>query len=370
MKIKTKEKKIKNGNEIRVAILGVGNCASSLIQGVEYYKNINDNSKRVSGLMHNVLGGYRIGDIKFVAAFDVNSKKVGKDLSKAIFTPSNCTEKFSDVPNLGVVVQKGPVMDGVASTTKEMFDVDPKQIPVDIDAVLRKTKPDILINYLPVGSEKATKYYANKCIFEKIAFINAIPVFIASNPQWADKFAKRGVPIIGDDVKSQLGATILHRTLTKLFMDRGIEIKNTYQLNVGGNTDFLNMLERKRLKSKKISKTESVQSQMVERLNDRNIHIGPSDYVPWLDDKKLAFIRIEGKKFGDIPINVEVRLEVIDSPNSAGVVIDAIRLAKLALDRGIGGPIESASSYLMKRPPTQFSDSVAREKLEEFINQK
>lgn len=366
MKTKTKESRSKN--EIRVAILGVGNCASSLIQGVQFYSDVDENSERISGLMHNVIGGYRIKDIKFVAAFDVNSKKVGKDLGKAIFMPSNCTEKFSDVPNLGVVVQKGPVMDGVASTTREMFDVDPKQIPVDIDDVLQKSRPDILINYLPVGSEKATRYYANKCLLEKIAFINAIPVFIASNNEWAEKFTKRGIPIIGDDVKSQVGATILHRTMTKLFMDRGVEIVNTYQLNVGGNTDFLNMLERKRLKSKKISKTESVQSQMTTRLNDKNIHIGPSDYVPWLNDKKIAFIRIEGRKFGNVPINIEARLEVIDSPNSAGVIIDAIRLAKLALDRGVGGPIESASSYLMKSPPKQFSDAVAKEKVERFIS--
>lgn len=364
MKIKNKTK---NKKEIRVAVLGVGNCASSLVQGVQYYSEISENSERVPGLMHNVLGGYKISDIKFVAAFDVNSKKVGKDLGRAIFMPSNCTEKFSNVPNLGVVVKKSPVMDGVASTTKDMFDVDPKQIPVDVGAELRKTKPDVLINYLPVGSEKVSKYYANKCLLEKIAVVNAIPVFIASDPAWAEKFKKRGVPVIGDDVKSQVGATILHRMLTKLFMDRGVEIINTYQLNVGGNTDFLNMLERKRLKSKKISKTESVQSQMFKRLDDRNIHIGPSDYVPWLNDKKLAFIRIEGRKFGGMPINLEARLEVIDSPNSAGVVIDAVRLAKLALDRGIGGPIESASSYLMKHPPVQFSDNIAREKVEEFI---
>lgn len=363
MKTKTKE----NKKEIKVAILGVGNCASSLIQGVQFYRKIDERSKRVPGLMHNVVGGYKISDIKFVAAFDVNSKKVGKDLGKAIFMPSNCTEKFSNVPKLGVIVKKGPVMDGVASTTKEMFDVDPGQAPVDVGNVLRETKPDILINYLPVGSEKASKYYANKCLLEKVAFINAIPVFIASDAQWADKFEKRGVPIIGDDVKSQVGATILHRTMTKLFMDRGIEIVNTYQLNVGGNTDFLNMLERKRLKSKKISKTESVQSQMLNRLNDRNIHIGPSDYVPWLNDKKLAFIRIEGRKFGNIPINIEARLEVIDSPNSAGVIIDAIRCAKLAIDRGVGGPILSASSYFMKHPPEQYSDTVAKEKVEEFI---
>jgi len=367
MKGKTKSVSQKNKKEIRVAILGVGNCASSLIQGAQYYKKVNEKSPRVPGLMHNVLGGYKISDIKFVAAFDVNSKKVGKDLSKAIFAYPNCTEKFSKVSNLKVTVQKGPVLDGVASTTKEMFAVDNKQKPVDVSDILQKAKPDVLINYLPVGSEKAVKYYANKCLLEKVAFINAIPVFIASNKAWAEKFKKRGVPIIGDDIKSQVGATILHRTLTKLFMDRGVKIVNTYQLNVGGNTDFLNMLERKRLKSKKISKTESVQSQMITRLNDNNIHIGPSDYVPWLDDKKIAFIRMEGRKFGDVPVNIEARLEVIDSPNSAGVIIDAIRCAKLALDRGIGGPILGPSSYFMKHPPKQFSDAVAKDKVEEFI---
>ncbi len=367
MKGKTKSVSQKNKKEIRVAILGVGNCASSLVQGVEYYKKINEKSPRVPGLMHNIVGGYKIGDIKFVAAFDVDSKKVGKDLGKAIFARPNCTEKFSKVPNLKVEVQKGPVMDGVASTTKEMFAVDNKQKPVDVSDVLRKTKPDLLINYLPVGSEKASKYYANKCLLEGVAFVNAIPVFIASDKTWADKFVKRGIPIIGDDIKAQVGATILHRTLTKLFMDRGVKIVNTYQLNVGGNTDFLNMLERKRLKSKKISKTESVQSQIVGHLDDRNIHIGPSDYVPWLDDKKIAFIRMEGRKFGDVPVNIEARLEVIDSPNSAGVIIDAIRCAKLALDRGIGGPILGPSSYFMKHPPKQFSDAVAQEKVEEFI---
>jgi len=366
MKRKTKSVS-QNKKEIRIAVLGVGNCASSLIQGTQYYKKVNEKSLQVPGLMHNVLGGYKISDIKFVAAFDVNSKKVGKDLSRAIFAYPNCTDKFSKVPNLKVTVQKSSVFDGVASTTKEMFAVDSKQMPVDVSNILRKTKPDVLINYLPVGSEKAVKYYANKCLLEKVAFINAIPVFIASDKIWAEKFKKRGVPIIGDDIKSQVGATILHRTLTKLFMDRGVKITNTYQLNVGGNTDFLNMLERKRLKSKKISKTEAVQSQMIKRLNDNDIHIGPSDYVPWLNDKKIAFIRMEGRKFGDTPVNVEVRLEVIDSPNSAGVIIDAIRCAKLALDRGIGGPILEPSSYFMKHPPEQYSDAVAKEKVEEFI---
>jgi len=368
--MKIKSNVSKNKREIRVGVVGIGNCASSLIQGVEFYKNIDEKSPRVPGLMHNVVGGYKINNIKFVAAFDVNSKKVGKDLGVAIFTEPNCTEKFSEVPALGVAVQKGPVLDGVASTTREMIKVSSKQKPVDVEKVLKEARPDVLISYLPVGSEEATKFYAEKCLSLGIAFINAIPVFIASDKVWADRFKKKKVPIIGDDIKSQVGATIVHRALTKLFMDRGVEIINTYQLNFGGNTDFLNMLERKRLKSKKISKTESVQSQMITRLNDRNIHIGPSDYVPWLNDKKIAFIRIEGKKFGNIPVNIEVRLEVIDSPNSAGVIIDAIRCAKLALDRGLGGPILSASSYFMKHPLKQFSDNEARQMLEEFIEGK
>lgn len=353
--------------EIRVVIVGVGNCASSLIQGITYYKDVDDSYPLVPGLMHNVLGGYRISDIRFVAAIDVNSKKIGKDLSEAIFTQPNCTIKFSDVPHLGVKVRKGPVLDGVAETTREKFSVDVNQKPEDVEAILKESKPHILISYLPVGSEDATKYYASLCLSQKIAFINAIPSFIASDPSWAGRFEEAKVPVIGDDIKSQVGATIVHRTLAKLFADRGVKLDNTYQLNVGGNTDFLNMLERSRLKSKKISKTQSVQSQLPEKMPDEDIHIGPSDYVPWLKDKKLCFIRMQGRKFGDVPINIEVRLEVEDSPNSAGVMVDAIRCAKLALDRGIGGPLISPSAYFMKSPPKQYPDSVARQMVEEYI---
>jgi len=353
--------------EIRVAIVGVGNCASSLVQGIEYYKDIDENSPLVPGLMHNVISGYRISDIRFVAAFDIDSKKVGRDLSEAIFSEPNCTIKFSDVPQLDVEVKKGPVLDGVAETTKDKFTIDHKEKPVDIYKHLKETKTDILINYLPVGSEEATRYYADECLKAGVAFINAIPVFIASNEEWAKRFEKNNLPLIGDDIKSQLGATILHRTLTRLFVDRGIKLDNTYQLNVGGNTDFLNMLERKRLKSKKISKTQSVQSQLPIHLPVDDIHIGPSDYIPWLKDKKIAFIRMQGRKFGDVPINIEIRLDVEDSPNSAGVMVDAIRCAKIALDRGIGGTLLSISSYFMKSPPIQYPDSVAREMVEEFI---
>ncbi len=353
--------------EIRVAIVGVGNCASSLVQGIEYYKDIDENSPLVPGLMHNVISGYRISDIRFVAAFDIDSKKVGRDLSEAIFSEPNCTIKFSDVPRLDVEVKKGPVLDGVAETTKDKFTINHKEKPVDIYKHLKETKTDILINYLPVGSEEATRYYADECLKAGVAFINAIPVFIASNEKWVKRFEKNNLPLIGDDIKSQLGATILHRILTRLFVDRGIKLDNTYQLNVGGNTDFLNMLERKRLKSKKISKTQSVQSQLPIHLPVDDIHIGPSDYIPWLKDKKIAFIRMEGRKFGDVPINIEIRLDVEDSPNSAGVMVDAIRCAKIALDRSIGGTLLSISSYFMKSPPIQYPDSVAREMVEEFI---
>jgi myo-inositol-1-phosphate synthase len=348
--------------EIRVAIVGIGNCASSLVQGVEYYKDVDGNSPLVPGLMHNILGNYKISDIKFVA-----KRKVGKDLSEAIFTKPNCTKKFSDVPKWNVEVKKGPVLDGVAETTRKKFLIDEKQKPANVAEILEETKAEILINYLPVGSEEAVGYYANECLKANVAFINAIPVFIASNGEWAKKFEEKNLPIIGDDIKSQVGSTIIHRTLAKLFVDRGVKIDHTYQLNVGGNTDFLNMLERERLKSKKISKTESVQSQLPTRMKWENIHIGPSDYVPWLKDKKLAFIRLEGRKFGDVPINLEIRLDVEDSPNSAGVMVDAIRCCKIALDRNIGGVLISPSAYFMKRPPQQFSDSIARGMVEEFI---
>lgn len=354
--------------KINVGILGVGNCASSLVQGVEYYKNVNGNSPLVPGLMHNVIGNYKIRDIKFVAAFDVDSKKVGKDLSEAIFKEPNCTKIFCNkIPKWNVSVQKGPVLDGVADTTKEKFSVNSKQKPVEVSKILKESDCEALINYLPVGSEEATRYYASECLKSNVAFINAMPAFISSNKQWARKFEEKKIPIIGDDVKSQIGATILHRTLTKLFVNRGVKLDNTYQLNVGGNTDFLNMLERDRLKSKKISKTESVQSQLPTRLNDENIHIGPSDYVPWLKDNKLAFIRLEGRKFGDIPTNIELKLSVEDSPNSAGCMVDAVRCIKLALDRGIGGSLISASAYFMKHPPIQYSDNAARKMVEEFI---
>ena len=359
--------------EIRVAIAGVGNCSSSLVQGVHYYKNVTASDAAVSGLMHNVFGGYKISDIKFVAAFDVDKRKIGKDLSEAIFEKPNCTTIFQkDVPKLNVIVQKGPVLDGVAGHMKDYpaeraFLVDEKQKPVDVAAELKKAEADVLINYMPVGSEEATKYYAQCCLETGTAMVNCMPVFIASNPDWEKRFRDKGLPIVGDDIKSQVGATITHRVLAKLFADRGVKLVNTYQLNVGGNTDFLNMKEQERLKSKKISKTESVQSQLPVSLDWEHIHVGPSDYVPFLNDKKIAFIRLEGRKFGDVPLNLEMRLEVEDSPNSAGVVIDAVRAAKIGLDRKIGGALISVSSYFMKHPPQQFPDSVAKSMVEEFI---
>ena len=356
--------------EIRVALVGIGNCASSLVQGVEYYRGADENSENISGLMHNVLGGYRIRDIRFACAFDIDRRKIGKDLSEAVFTAPNCTTKFRDVPNLDVTVMKGPVLDGVAETTKDSFLVDGKQLPVDVPKVLKKTRAEILVSYLPVGSEQATRYYANSCLEAGVAFINAIPVFIASDADWVKKFEEKGLPVIGDDIKSQVGATIVHRTLTKLFEDRGVKLIKTYQLNVGGNTDFQNMLERQRLKSKKISKTEAVQSQMKDRMHDDDIHIGPSDYVPWLKDNKVCFIRMEGLKFGDVPLTLDLRLSVEDSPNSAGIMVDAIRCAKLALDRKISGVLKSPSSYFMKHPIEQYSDSEAKKRVEEFIEGK
>ncbi|VVB50739.1 Myo-inositol-1-phosphate synthase [uncultured archaeon] len=353
---------------IRLAIVGVGNCASSLIQGLTYYKDVNGNSPPVPGLMHNILGGYHIRDITPVAAFDVDKNKVGKDLADAIFAAPNCTVKFSDVPKTNVIVQKGPVLDGVGSTTKDAFPVDARQKPVDVSKALKDAKAEVLVCYLPVGSEEAVRYYAQCALNAGCAFVNAIPVFISSNPEWAKKFEDKKLPVVGDDIKSQVGATIVHRTLTKLFVDRGVKLDSTYQLNVGGNTDFMNMLERTRLKSKKISKTQSVQSQLPTQLPPEDIHIGPSDYIPWIKDKKICFIRMEGRKFGDVPINIELRLDVEDSPNSAGVMVDAIRCAKLALDRGVGGALTSPSSYFMKSPPIQYSDSVARQMVEEFIS--
>ena len=358
--------------EIRIAIAGVGNCCSSLIQGLLYYKGVDSNDELVPGLMHNVLGGYKISDIKPVAAFDVDKRKVGKDLSEAIFAKPNCTKIFfRDVPNLGVTVVRGPVLDGVANHMDEFhedraFRIS-KEKPVDVVKILKETKTDVLINYMPVGSEEATRYYADCAIKTGCALVNCMPAFIASNPEWEKRFRDAGVPIVGDDIKSQIGSTIVHRVLTKLFADRGMKIDRTYQLNTGGNTDFLNMIERTRLKSKKISKTESVQSQAAKRFEDGNIHIGPSDYVPWQNDNKIGFIRIEGRHFGDVPMDLELRLSVEDSPNSAGVVIDALRCAKLAKDRGIGGALISPSSYFMKHPIQQFPDSLAKQMVEEFI---
>jgi len=353
--------------KIKIAISGLGNCASSLIQGLEYYKRIDGNSPLVPGLMHNVIGGYKLSDIQVVAAFDIDKRKVGKDVGEAIFSPPNCTIKFSDVPKLGVKVLKGPVLDGIAETTKEMFLVDPAQKPVNVKQALEDSGAELLINYLPVGSEQAVRFYAQEALDAGVGLINCMPVFIASDEAWSKRFQDAGLPCLGDDVKSQVGATILHRTLMKLFNDRGVKVEQTYQLNCGGNTDFLNMLERQRLKSKKISKTEAVQSILPSRMVDESIHIGPSDYVPWLKDKKLCFLRIQGKKFGDIPINLECRLDVEDSPNSAGVVVDAIRCMRLALDRKVGGPLVSPSSYFMKHPIQQFPDETCREMVEEFI---
>jgi len=352
---------------VNVAIIGVGNCASSLIQGVEYYKDVKAQDPLIPGLMHNSLGGYMVKDIKFVSAFDVDCKKVGKDLSDAVFAEPNCTTKFSDVPHWGVEVQKGPVLDGVAETTREKFTVDPKQNPVDVSKHLRDSGADVAICYLPVGSEEAARFYAEECVKAGVAFINAMPVFICSTREGDERFRKAGIPCIGDDIKSQVGATIVHRTLTRLFVDRGVKLDHTYQLNVGGNTDFLNMLERTRLKSKKISKTQSVQSQLPTQLPADDIHIGPSDFIPWLNDKKLCFIRMQGRKFGDVPLNIELRLDVEDSPNSAGVMVDAARCCKLAMDRGTSGTLTSPSSYFMKSPMIQYSDSVARDMTEEFI---
>jgi myo-inositol-1-phosphate synthase len=350
---------------IRLAIAGVGNCASSLLQGIEYYKDA-DPSERVPGLMHVELGGYHIRDIELVAAFDVDAAKVGIDVSKAVFAGPNNTIKFSDVPHRGVMVQRGPTFDGFGEYYRQTCEESPAE-PVDVAHVLRETKTDVLVSYLPVGSEQAQKHYAQACLDEGVAFVNAIPVFIASDPEWAAKFEAAGVPIVGDDIKSQVGATIVHRTLARLFEDRGTTIDHTYQLNFGGNMDFMNMLERSRLKSKKISKTQSVTSQIDAGISDRDVHIGPSDHVPWLDDRKWAFIRLEGRNFGDVPLTVELKLEVHDSPNSAGVIIDALRCAKLAKDRGLGGPVMAACQYFMKSPPVQVHDDDARDALEALI---
>jgi len=354
---------------VRVAIVGVGNCASSLVQGVTYYRNA-DASASVPGLMHVQFGPYHVSDVQFVAAFDVDDKKVGKDLSEAINASENNTIKICDVPTLGIEVQRGHTLDGLGKYYRLTIDESAAE-PVDVVKALREAKADVLVSYLPVGSEEADKFYAQCAIDAGVAFVNALPVFIASDPEWAAKFEKAGVPIIGDDIKSQVGATITHRVMAKLFEDRGVVLDRTYQLNVGGNMDFKNMLERERLESKKISKTQSVTSNLTGPLSgkveDKNVHIGPSDYVQWLDDRKWAYVRLEGRAFGDVPLNLEYKLEVWDSPNSAGIIIDAIRAAKIAKDRGIGGALISASSYLMKSPPVQREDSEGRAKLEAFI---
>ncbi|MFI7423610.1 inositol-3-phosphate synthase [Nonomuraea sp. NPDC049684] len=350
---------------VRVAIVGVGNCASSLVQGVHFYKDA-DPAARVPGLMHVKFGDYHVGDVEFVAAFDVDAKKVGRDLSEAIVASENNTIKITDVPPTGVTVMRGHTFDGLGEFYSEIIE-ESDEAPVDVVKVLRENQVDVLVSYLPVGSEEADRFYAQCAIDAKVAFVNALPVFIASDPEWAEKFTEAGVPIVGDDIKSQVGATITHRVLAKLFEDRGVELLRTYQLNFGGNMDFMNMLERSRLQSKKISKTQSVTSQIPHEMGKADVHIGPSDHVPWLDDRKWAYVRLEGRSFGDTPLNLEYKLEVWDSPNSAGIIIDAVRAAKIALDRGIGGPILSASSYFMKSPPEQYSDDEAREYVEKFI---
>ena len=350
---------------VRVAIVGVGNCAASLVQGVQYYRDA-DPSEQVPGLMHVKFGDYLVRDIEFVAAFDVDAKKVGRDLSEAIVASENNTIKIADVPPLEITVQRGHTLDGLGKYYRQTIEESDEE-PVDVAATLRAAAADVLVCYLPVGSEDAAKFYAQAALDAKVAFVNALPVFIAGTPEWAAKFTEAGVPIIGDDIKSQVGATITHRVLAKLFEDRGVVLDRTMQLNVGGNMDFMNMLERDRLESKKISKTQAVTSNIDHDLGARNVHIGPSDYVAWLDDRKWAYVRLEGRAFGDVPLNLEYKLEVWDSPNSAGIIIDAIRACKIAKDRGIGGPIISASSYLMKSPPVQLPDEEGRARVEAFI---
>ena len=349
---------------IRVAIAGVGNCASSLVQGVTYYRDA-DPTETVPGLMHVVLGGYHVRDVEFVAAFDVDATKVGTDLGKAIHAGQNNTIRFAQVDDLGVPVQRGPTLDGLGKYYRQTIEESPEP-PVDVVEVLRESRAEVLVSYLPVGSEHAQKHYASCALEAGVAFVNAIPVFIASDPEWAARFEQAGVPIVGDDIKSQVGATIVHRILARLFEDRGMVLDRTYQLNVGGNMDFKNMLERERLESKKISKTQAVTSQIDNGIAADDVHIGPSDHVAWLEDRKWAYIRLEGRNFGDVPLNVELKLEVWDSPNSAGVIIDAVRCAKIAFDRGIGGPLIGPSSYFMKSPPVQFHDDEARRLVEAF----
>jgi len=351
--------------KIKVAIIGVGNCASSLVQGVYYYREAAE-EESIPGLMHVDLGGYHIGDIEFVAAFDIARNKVGKDLAKAIYTPPNNTFKFCQVPPTKVKVERGMTHDGVGKYLSDVVLKAPGST-ADIVSILKETKTDVVVNYLPVGSEEATKWYIEQVLTAGCGFINCIPVFIAREKYWQNRFAERGLPIIGDDIKSQVGATITHRVLTSLFRDRGVKLERTYQLNFGGNTDFLNMLERERLVSKKISKTEAVTSQLDYQIDPDNIHVGPSDYVPWLSDRKFCYVRMEGRTFGDVPLNLELKLEVWDSPNSAGVVVDAIRCCKLAMDRGFSGALIAPSAYFMKSPPVQYKDDEARRMVEEFI---
>ncbi|MFA5374996.1 MAG: inositol-3-phosphate synthase [Dehalococcoidia bacterium] len=353
-------------SKINVAIIGVGNCASSLVQGVHYYKDAKEGDK-IPGLMHINLGGYHISDIEFVAAIDIDKNKVGKDLATAIYTTPNNTFKFCQVPKTGVKVVRGMTHDGLGKYLSQVITKAPGPT-ANIVEILQSTKTDVVLNYLPVGSEEATKWYIEQVLTAGCGFVNCIPVFIASQKYWQERFKERGLPVIGDDIKSQVGATIVHRILTNLFKDRGVKLERTYQLNFGGNTDFLNMLERERLESKKISKTNSVTSQLDYKLAEKDIHVGPSDYVPWLEDRKFCHIRMEGRTFGDVPLLVEAKLEVWDSPNSAGVVIDALRCCKLAMDRGISGPITAPSSYFMKSPPIQYTDSEAKRLTEEYIS--
>jgi len=350
---------------IRLAIAGVGNCASSLVQGLSYYRDAQAEDD-VPGLMHVLLGGYHVRDIEVVAAFDVDAAKVGLDVAKAIFAGQNNTIRFSSVDEMGVSVQRGPTLDGLGRYYRETIEESPAPA-VDVAAALRDSGADVLVAYLPVGSTEAQHAYAQACLDTGVAFVNAIPVFIASDPTWAKKFTDAGIPIIGDDIKSQVGATIVHRLLARLFEDRGLVLDRTYQLNVGGNMDFKNMLERERLESKKISKTQAVTSQLDNGIAADDVHIGPSDHVPWLDDRKWAYIRLEGRNFGDVPLSLEMKLEVWDSPNSAGVIIDAVRCARLAADRGQGGPVIGPSAYFMKSPPVQYRDDEARRMVEEFI---
>ncbi|MFE4544584.1 inositol-3-phosphate synthase [Arthrobacter sp. NPDC056727] len=354
-----------SSNPIRVAIVGVGNCAASLVQGVHYYRDA-DPQATIPGLMHVEFGKYHVNDVQFVAAFDVDGKKVGADLADAILASENNTIKLAEVPPTGVTVQRGHTLDGLGRYYLETIEQSTEE-PVDVVQALKDAQVDVMVCYLPVGSQEAAEFYAQAAIDAGVAFVNALPVFIAGTKEWADKFTAAGVPIVGDDIKSQIGATITHRVMAKLFEDRGVTLDRTYQLNVGGNMDFKNMLERDRLESKKISKTQAVTSNVEAELSAKDVHIGPSDYVQWLDDRKWAFVRLEGRNFGDAPVSLEYKLEVWDSPNSAGVIIDAIRAAKIGLDRGIGGPLVSASSYFMKSPPEQFNDDLAREKVEAFI---